>query len=544
METKPSLSKSSKPRQQPRAASRKPRRPSVPQVAEPQVTDSAIQNAQDHSYVNGSEAPLDSDEQPAAARPQPKPAGMRFTPDLLPFLFRDQGNACRLKVLHGKDLRYCHAFRKWLVWDGMRWAIDDTDQARRLAKQTMLEFLRQAMECRNEEAEKFGRSSLDARPIANMLSMAESEIYIRPADLDTDPYALNFLNGTVDLRTSKLRPHNCNDYITKLIHHRYVPSASCDRWIEFLREVMGATPEANEEQWERAERLVDYLQTAIGYSLTGSTIEKAVFILFGDGNNGKSTLLSTISQLVEEYSCLLQADTLMARQESNNTQADLADLRGARFVQTSETEEGQRLAQGKLKRITQGMGKIKAVRKYENPIEFPETHHVWMDTNRKPTIRDPDDKATLNRLHPVPFTVSIPADRIDRELPAKLLREAEGILAWIVAGAKFWHERGLIKPPEVDAAKEAWRAEMDKLGTFIADCCVVRPEALIQASLLYGAYKDWAKGAGEKDLLTATTFGTKLTERGFEKQKKEKGSFYLGIEVAGGPLGVLMNLPG
>ena len=127
----------------------------------------------------------------------------------------------------------------------------------------------------------------------------------------------------------------------------------------------------------------------------------------------------------------------MVRQESNNTQADLADLRGARFVQTSETEEGQRLAQGKLKRITQGMGKIKATRKYENPIEFNETHKLWIDTNRKPTIRDVDDKATFNRLHPIPFTVTIAKDQIDKELPGKLLGEAEGILAWAVEGARL-----------------------------------------------------------------------------------------------------------
>ena len=95
-----------------------------------------------------------------------------------------------------------------------------------------------------------------------------------------------------------------------------------------------------------------------------------MFVPFGTGNNGKTTLLSTFLHLLDEYSVLLQVDTLMARQESNNTQADLADLRGARFVMTSETEEGQRLSQGKLKRITQGMGKIKATRKYENPIEF------------------------------------------------------------------------------------------------------------------------------------------------------------------------------
>jgi Protein of unknown function (DUF4238) len=165
-------------------------------------------------------------------------------------------------------------------------------------------------------------------------------------------------------------------------------------------------------------------------------------------------------------------DTLMVRQESNNTQADLADLRGARFVQTSETEEGQRLAQGKLKRITQGMGKIKATRKYENPIEFDETHKLWMDTNRKPTIRDVDDKATFNRLHPIPFTVTIPKDQIDKELPDKLLTEAEGILAWAVEGARLWYAEGLAKPAEVEAAKDRWREDMDQLGRFIDERCV------------------------------------------------------------------------
>jgi len=127
----------------------------------------------------------------------------------------------------------------------------------------------------------------------------------------------------------------------------------------FLRRILG-------------DGLMPYLQKAFGYSLTGSTVEKVVFMCLGKGDNGKTTLLSLFLGLLKEYAVLLQIDTLMVRQESNNTQADLADLRGARFVMTSETEQGQRLAEGKLKRITQGMGKIKATRKYENPIEFDE----------------------------------------------------------------------------------------------------------------------------------------------------------------------------
>ncbi len=451
-------------------------------------------------------------------------------PDLLSRLHNDHGNAERLIAMYGEDLRYCHAFRKWLVWDGMRWAVDDTDQARRLGKQAMLEFLRLAIERGdNEKAEKFARASLDARRISSMLSMAECEIYVRPADLDTDPFALNFLNGTVDLRTSELREHRRSDFITKLVRYRYIPSAACSRWLAFLVQVMGGAPGASDDDLDRSQRLVAYLRRALGYSLTGTTIEKAVFIPFGTGDNGKSTMLSTFRNLVEEYSHLLQVDTLMVRQESNNTQADLADLRGARFVQTSETEEGQRLAQGKLKRITQGMGKIKATRKYENPIEFAETHKLWMDTNRKPTIRDVDDKATFNRLHPIPFTVTIPKDQIDKELPDKLLGEAEGILAWAVEGARLWYAEGLAKPTEVEAAKDKWREDMDQLGRFIDERCVTGDGFRARAAALYADYKQWATDGGDRSLLTSTAFGTKLTDRGITKTHSERGAVYLGI---------------
>ena len=241
-------------------------------------------------------------------------------------------------------------------------------------------------------------------------------------------------------------------------------------------------------------------------------------------------MLSTFLLLLEEYSVLLQVDTLMARQESNNTQADLADLRGARFVMTSETEEGQRLSQGKLKRITQGMGKIKATRKYENPIEFPETHKLWMDTNSKPTIRAADDQATFNRLHPIPFTVTIPPEEIDKGLPGKLLAEAEGILAWAVEGAKLWRQHGLGKPPEVVAANDDWRAENDQLGRFIEECCVVADSFSGKARQLYECYRTWAEGAGE-NTITETLFGRRLKDRGFGKEHRRHGTVYAGIAL-------------
>jgi putative DNA primase/helicase len=240
-------------------------------------------------------------------------------------------------------------------------------------------------------------------------------------------------------------------------------------------------------------------------------------------------MLTVIRELVPEYSVLLQVDTLMVRTESNNTQADLADLRGARFVQTSETEEGQRLAQGKLKRITQGMGRIKAVRKYENPIEFAETHKLWLDTNRKPTIRDADDKATFNRLFPIPFETTIPPDRIDRGLLSKLLSEAPGILAWLVRGARLWNDYGLDAPLEIASAKAQWRSEMDQLGRFIEEACMVDLLAYAAAAELYSHYRAWAERGGEH-FITSAAFGVKMSDR-HDKRRTAKGTYYLGLKM-------------
>jgi putative DNA primase/helicase len=449
---------------------------------------------------------------------------------LLEQLRNDTGNADRLILKYGDRLRYCPAFRKWLVWDGWRWAVDDKSAARRLAKQAMLDYLTEATLAEDEENQHFAYSSLEARRIANLLTMAECELVITPGELDTHPFLINFLNGTLDLRTGELAPHNQAQFITKLVHHNYDPQAVCPLFQSVVARMMGNHPDASELELDRAERMVNYLQRALGYSLTGTTEEKAVFVPFGKGNNGKTTLLSTFLLLLEEYSVLLQVDTLMARQESNNTQADLADLRGARFVMTSETEEGQRLSQGKLKRITQGMGKIKATRKYENPIEFPETHKLWMDTNSKPTIRAADDQATFNRLHPIPFTVTIPPEEIDKSLPRKLLAEAEGILAWAVAGAKLWRQQGLGKPPEVAAANDDWRAENDQLGRFIEECCVVADSFSGKARQLYECYRAWAEGAGE-NAITETLFGRRLRDRGFAKEHRRHGTVYASIAL-------------
>ena len=436
--------------------------------------------------------------------------------DLLIQHFSDYGNGQRVISLHGADMRYCHAFKKWLTWDDRRWAVDEGERARERSQATILEFARQALAAKNESAAKFAASCLNSQRISNALREAQPHLAIRPEELDTHPDLLNFRNGTVNLKTGALMPHQQAHFITKLIHYDYRPEAKCPTFFAFLARITEGHP-----------GLVSYLQLAFGYSLTGHTIEKAVFLPYGPGDNGKTTLLSLFLLLLEEYGVLLQIDTLMVRQESNNTQADLADLRGARFATTSETEEGQRLAEGKLKRVTQGMGKIKSTRKYENPIVFSESHKLWIDCNHLPVVKGTDN-AIWNRLHPIPFDVTIPKDDQDKELPAKLAAEAEGILAWAVAGAKRWYSEGLGNLPDIDLVGQKWRAESDQLGRFIAQCCITGDCVQAQARPLYTAYRTWAEGGGEHPI-SETAFGGRMGERGFQKNKTGGCILYLKI---------------
>ena len=420
--------------------------------------------------------------------------------DLLTQGHHDTGNADRIQLLHGDGLRYCEELRKYICYDGKKWTSDATGTAKKMAKETMLEFLRQAFDKEDPKAKGFARLSLNANRIKAALDLLQCEVPIRAADLDTNPWLLNFENGTYDLKVGELRDHRREDYITKIVPFPYNPDAKCERFLAFLHQTMGATEDSGLGELERAERLVRYLQKTFGYAITGDVSEKAVYCFFGPIDAGKTTLLETIRYPLAEYSHQILIDSLMVRhnQETNNTLADLADLKGARFVTTSEGEDGQRWAQAKLKYLSAGMGKIKTCRKYENPITFEATHKLFLDSNYKPVVKG-DDDAVWNRLKPIPFTVSVPTDQIDRGLGEKLQAEAEGILAWLVEGCRRWQAEGLDQPEEVEAANQSWRSEMDPLPDFLADCCEIDPNAFCQVTTFRKAYEAWADENGDRE---------------------------------------------
>jgi putative DNA primase/helicase len=352
------------------------------------------------------------------------------------------------------------------------------------------------------------------------LAQSERGIAEELAAFDRDPRLLNVANGTVALSTGVLREHRRADFITKLIPVAYDPAATCPTFTAFLRRIF-----ANRQA------LIDYVQRAIGYSLTGLTTEQILWLCWGVGANGKTTLMQAIARLLSGYSASLAAETLLAKKgDAGLAMNDLAEVQGARFVIAVESDMGRRLAEALVKAVTGGES-VKVKRLYRDVYSITPTFKLWIGTNHKPVIRG-TDLAIWRRIHLVPFETIIPEAEQDHQLLEKLEAERPGVLRWAIDGCLAWQRQGLGAPEEVRRATAAYRGEMDSLGDFLEERCVQASEATITAGELYEAYLAWAKNAGEP-ALPKRTLGLHLTERGFAPGRRKAERRWVGLRLRG-----------
>lgn len=427
----------------------------------------------------------------------------------------DRGNAQRLVAQHGNDLRYCHPSTTWLVWDGCRWAPDTTGEVMRRAKQTADSIYSEIPQGTTKDEQntifRHARASGGKNALKNMMELAQSEWPIPVAldQLDQHPWFLNCLNGTIDLQTGQLRPHQREDFLTKVLPITYNAHATAPRWEAFLDQIMNHDAE-----------LTDFVQRAIGYSLTGDTREQVFFVLHGRGANGKSVVLDTLLALLSDYGRRVAFETFITQPYGGSVRMNLATIAGARLITASESEENQKLAESLLKDITGGE-KQEARWLYHDPFEFRPTAKIWLATNHRPQIRG-SDHAIWRRVRLIPFTITIPEEQQDRTLPQKLREELPGILAWAVRGCLRWQQDGLPTPAAVRAATKAYREESDIIGPFIAERCVLDATVTALSGDLYRAYVNWCEENRERPL-TQRTFGARLSERGLDSRKTTGG---------------------
>jgi putative DNA primase/helicase len=409
----------------------------------------------------------------------------------------EYGNAQRLVQQHGALIHFDAARGEWLTWTGKRWEVDTGGAVVRLAKKTARSFLIEAKRTPDQATAdkllKHGKASEKANAIAAMLTLTRSEpaITIIAEQRDADPFALNVLNGTIDLRTGELRPHNRDDLLTKLAPVEYDAKADCPLWRSFLNRAMDGN-----------ETLIAYLQRIAGLCLSGDVTVQELFIFHGTGANGKSVWLDTVAGLLGDYACEA-APSLLTTRSHDEHPTEVADLAGRRLVVASETEEGARLRVQLVKRLT-GNARIKGRFMRQDYFEFPRTHKLILVTNNMPMIRETTN-AVWRRIRLVPFNVTIPPAEQDPMLLAKLRGEWPAILRWAVDGCLAWQRDGMRTPREVTVATEAYQAEQDPLAEFISARCVVGDDVNVSRAELLAAYQQWSKATVEPNPMDRNT---------------------------------------
>lgn len=446
---------------------------------------------------------------------------MKAKNNTVPDLFSSEGqtdlaNARRFLSFYSSKLRYCHPWKKWLIWDSVRWAVDDDGGVNRLAK-SVADMIWHDAALGDKETKRFATRTASHVGIKAMISLAESEVPISIEAMNCNPYLLNCPNGTVDLRTGELRKHQRQDGITKVCPTEYHPEATAPTWEQFQRDVADGD-----------EELISFKQRFYGYALTGDVREQILAIAYGVGSNGKSTEVDAITNTVgDDYTGTMPRSLLMVSRGDRHP-TELTTLFGRRLMVGHETDSGGRLSEALVKQLTGGDA-ISCRGMREDFWTFQPTHKLLLLTNHRPEVKG-TDHAIWRRLRLIPYTVKFDGERRDKSMPEKLSKESPGILAWIVRGAVDWYANGLNEPSSVMAATDEYRASQDILGTFLEECCVVDDGCRTKSSHLYDAYKKWCEQSGESSQ-TQKLFGEAMTEKGFQR-KTSNGKWYIGVGLS------------
>ena len=443
--------------------------------------------------------------------------------DLNAYHMTDSGQAEALAAIYGSDLRYDHTRDMWLLWDGVRWRPDIDGQRERLALDVARRRLAASASCDDDKTRgalaKWALQSENRQRLESALHLARTKQPITTTHdkLDRDAWRLACANGVLDLRSGELQPGSQADMMTLSTAIAYEPGARCDRWRAFLDEVFKGDSD-----------LIDFIQRAAGYSLTGQTGEQCLFLCYGTGANGKSVFLSTLRLILGEYGINTRFDTFIEERNASIPN-DVAALRGARLVTASEVAEGKRLNEGRIKSLT-GQDPITARFLHGEYFTFQPEFKLWLAANHKPVIRGTDE-AIWRRVRLIPFTAYFGPGQADPTLSDKLAAEAPGILAWAVDGCLQWQGAGLGEAQAVKTATATYRAESDLLAGFLDERTARTATATVRAGELYTAYKTWCDGNGEQPM-SGQAFGRRVTERGFDKAKDRGGWWYIGLGLA------------
>lgn len=403
--------------------------------------------------------------------------------------------------------------KRWLYWDNSRWMPDNKN----VLGASFMEFLeRKKQEANDRYLEGDLKKFETAYKAESVAKLSQASCAVDADQFDRKDKLLNCPNGVLDLTSGILRTHDPLDYLTKQTTTAYDREASAPRFEQFVLEICDGD-----------EELAGYLQRVAGYALEGGNPEQVMFILHGRGANGKSTFVEVCSDVLGSYAKTSPSSVLI-ESGSGGVGDDLVFLKGARWINASETGQGSYLAENKLKQITGG-DTTAARALYADFQEFQLSGVVLFSTNHLPKVRGTDE-GIWRRLNVIGFNRTFKEDERDPYLKETLLGERSGVLNWMLEGHRQYRANGLQPPTCVQEATKGYRRDMDVVSGFFEECCEFDPNARTHQTRLKEAFETYNKEDGRGE----SSWGdlkAELEAKGVTMKKRGGNRFWSGIKL-------------
>jgi len=425
----------------------------------------------------------------------------------------DEGNAQAMKLLHGHSFCFCDAYG-WMHYTGTHWERQGAEG--RLERAIIATLKRRRKAGREEEVGHVLKATeLVAGNVRSTKFLFKSLVTRTVNEFDQSPDMLNVANGTIDLRTGALLPHDHALMLTYCIDIPYEKGQSWGEWGSFLGGALNQDLD-----------LLAYLQKSVGYSLTGHTSEEVLWYIHGPSRSGKGTFTETLMALLGvPLTTEVDFGTFSHDRDNDANNFDLAPLKPARIVFASESDRHQRLNAAKVKALTGG-NMVRCCFKHRDHFTYRPQYKIWLTSNYPPNA-DVDDDALWGRLRVMVFPNSHLGEE-DKGLKHRLRTKESlaGVLAWAVEGAVEWYRQrdmGLETPQSVIDNAAAVRQEQDSLGQWLEECIERQAEAgfYIPNSQIYSSYTEWCEENGVTPK-KRKAFTQALRARGVEGPKQKK----------------------
>jgi len=467
------------------------------------------------------------------------------------------GDSILYATLFRDKFLFCKNAQEWFTWDGHFWKRDIMNESLAAVEQVVEHYLSESLsiasrladlvatgdddkgerhKLRTQQANLLKRASqlrADKRRTAclKFAHTTENPLAVTGEEFDNRPMLFPCANGVIDLETGKLKTGRPGDYLSLSSPIAFTGiNEPAPLWEKSLIEIFNGN-----------EDLTTYIRRLCGYAMTGLVNEKVFPVLFGrTGWNGRSLIVETVSCIMGALAGSIPSEMLLSAKYSRSSSGpspDIMSLKGIRMAFASEIDENQRFSASKIKWLT---GKDELVGRNPHdkyPTRFAPTHKLFLMTNTLPQA-PPNDKAFWERLHLIPFTISFvnrdPQEMHERrailDLDRQLLKEAPGILAWLVRGCLEYQKYGLAPPKEVTEEGKKYQRNEDLLADFVDECCIKEPGAKAKAANLYARFVEWYHDNIGKNEPSGTWFGKQLVQK-FEKWKSEGCVMYQGVAL-------------